>query len=66
MVACRFVAILMSSILKAKGVPVRIRSGFAGYFDVARNNMENIENNWEQLLIFWQNPEFRLVRGGLI
>jgi hypothetical protein len=192
-VTCRFVAILMSSILKAKGIPVRICSGFAGYFDGGKDNkvwdhwvneywngerwilidvdgsfsmdksvlnpydlpyeqsfifghqawlnlrkknddpikyqnaggyhgllpaawalvhdfhavmghpitylqtakivtlalgepwgnqeinedkakeidklayaMGNIENNWEQLLIFWQNPEFRLVRGGLI
>ena len=30
---CRYVAIMMASILKAKGIPVRVRSGFAPYFD---------------------------------
>lgn len=29
---CRFVAILMASILKSKGIPSRVRSGFAPYF----------------------------------
>ena len=31
-VTCRYVAVLMSSILKAKGIPTRVRSGFANYF----------------------------------
>lgn len=31
-VTCRFVAILTASILKAKGIPCRARSGFAPYF----------------------------------
>lgn len=31
-VTCRFVAVLMASILKAKGIPARVRSGFAPYF----------------------------------
>lgn len=31
-VTCRFVAILMASILKSKGIPCRVRSGFATYF----------------------------------
>lgn len=30
---CRFVAILMAAILKSKGVPTRVRSGNAPYFD---------------------------------
>lgn len=29
---CRFVSILMASILKSKGIPARVRSGFAPYF----------------------------------
>jgi hypothetical protein len=33
-VACRFVAILMASILKSKNIPCRVRSGFAPYFRV--------------------------------
>lgn len=32
-VTCRFVAILMASILKSKGIPCRVRSGFAPYFN---------------------------------
>lgn len=31
-VTCRFVSILMASILKSKGIPCRVRSGFAPYF----------------------------------
>lgn len=29
---CRYVALLMASILKVKGIPTRVRSGFASYF----------------------------------
>lgn len=32
-VTCRFVGVLVNSILKSKKIPVRVRSGFAGYFD---------------------------------
>lgn len=32
-VTCRFVSILMASILKSKGIPTRVRSGFAPYFE---------------------------------
>lgn len=31
---CRFVAIMMASILKSKGIPCRVRSGNAPYFDM--------------------------------
>ena len=31
-ITCRYVAILIASILKAKGIPCRVRSGFASYF----------------------------------
>jgi hypothetical protein len=30
---CRGVSILMAAILKSKGIPSRVRSGFAGYFE---------------------------------
>ncbi len=30
---CRYVSILMASILKAKKIPARVRAGFAGYFE---------------------------------
>lgn len=32
-VTCRYVAVLMASILKSKGIPCRVRSGFAPYFN---------------------------------
>ena len=32
-VTCRFVSILIASILKSKGIPTRVRSGFAPYFE---------------------------------
>ncbi len=32
-VTCRYVSVLMSSILKAKGIPCRSRAGFAPYFN---------------------------------
>jgi hypothetical protein len=32
---CRCVSILMASLFKAKGIPSRVRSGFAGYFEGA-------------------------------
>lgn len=31
-VTCRYIAVLMASILKSKGIPCRVRSGFAPYF----------------------------------
>lgn len=31
---CRFVSVMMASILKSKGVPCRVRSGNASYFDM--------------------------------
>jgi hypothetical protein len=31
---CRFTSVLMASILKAKGIPCRVRSGYAPYFGV--------------------------------
>ena len=33
-VTCRFVAILIASILKSKGIPARVRAGNASYFDM--------------------------------
>ena len=39
-VTCRFVAILMASILKSKGIPCRVRSGFAPYFS------EHSDDHW--------------------
>ena len=33
-ITCRYVAILMASVLKSKGVPARVRSGNAAYFEM--------------------------------
>ena len=33
-VTCRYVAVLMACILKSKGIPTRVRSGNAAYFDM--------------------------------
>jgi len=48
-VTCRFVAILMASILKSKGVPCRVRSGFAPYF---------FEGSWDHWINqYWDNKK---------
>ena len=40
-VTCRFVAILMASILKSRGIPARVRVGYAPYI-----HAESIEDHW--------------------
>jgi hypothetical protein len=41
---CRYISILMASILKAKGIPARVRSGFAGYF-------EGVNASWDHWIM---------------
>ncbi len=38
-ITCRYVSVLLASILKAKGIPARCRSGYANYFLSERNNI---------------------------
>lgn len=38
-ITCRYVSILLASILKAKGIPARCRSGYANYFLSKRENI---------------------------
>ena len=46
---CRYVSILMASILKAKGVPARVRSGFASYFEGAKSAWDHwITQYWDK------------------
>ncbi len=52
---CRFAAILMASILKSKGIPARVRSGFAGYWDGA----EVSSDHW--ITQYWNKKEKRWV-----
>lgn len=53
-VTCRYVSVLMSAILKAKGIPCRSRAGFAPYFD------DNISgDHW--INQYWNDKENRWV-----
>lgn len=38
-ITCRYVSVLLASILKAKGIPARCRSGYANYFLKERGNI---------------------------
>lgn len=65
---CRYVSILFASILKSKGIPARVRSGFANYFEgqsVAWDHWINQywsskENRWITVDIdaSWHNTGF--------
>jgi len=52
---CRNVAILMASILKAKGTPARVRSGFAAYFEGTKDAWDHWVNQ------YWNESENRWV-----
>jgi len=53
-VTCRYVSVLMSAILKAKGIPCRSRAGFAPYID------EN--ESWDHWINqYWNNKENRWI-----
>jgi hypothetical protein len=48
-VTCRYVAILMASILKAKGKPCRVRSGFAPYLSGGNESWDHwINQCWDE------------------
>lgn len=38
-ITCRYISVLLASILKAKGIPARVRSGYANYFLPKRENI---------------------------
>lgn len=54
-VTCRYVSVLMTAILKAKGVPARSRSGFATYFDDSFSYDHWINQYWDEDLECWVN-----------
>ncbi|MBU0976265.1 MAG: transglutaminase domain-containing protein [Patescibacteria group bacterium] len=54
--SCRNVAILTASILKSKGIPARVRSGFAGY--VALSKERNVDHWINQ---YWDKKKGRWV-----
>jgi hypothetical protein len=43
---CRYVAILMATILKSKGIPARVRSGHGGYFGMPTSDDHWITQYW--------------------
>lgn len=47
-VTCRYVSVLMSAILKAKGIPCRSRSGFAPYFQEGVSMDHWINQYWDK------------------
>lgn len=51
---CRFVSILTASILKSKGIPARVRSGFAPYFDDDQS-----DDHW--IVQYWNDAESRWI-----
>lgn len=53
---CRFVSIFMASILKSKGIPARVRSGFAAYFEGWESNA------WDHWITeYWKESEKRWI-----
>lgn len=51
-VTCRYNAILMASILKSKGIPCRVRAGFAPYFSEISGD-HWINQYWNETLHAW-------------
>ena len=52
-VTCRYVSVLMSAILKAKGIPCRSRSGFAPYFKDGFSLDHWINQYWDFRQLKW-------------
>lgn len=52
---CRYITILMASILKSKGIPARVRSGFAGYWPFSKISSDHWINQ------YWNKDEERWV-----
>jgi len=55
---CRYVAILMASILKSKGIPARVRAGNAAYFDMGKLGKVSADHWINQ---YWNKKEKRWV-----
>ncbi len=55
---CRFVAIVMASILKSKGIPARVRSGNAPYFDLGELGNVSTDHWINQ---YWSRQEDRWI-----
>ena len=55
---CRFVSILMASVLKSKGIPCRVRSGNAPYFDMGSLGKLSADHWINQ---YWSHKEKRWI-----
>jgi len=55
---CRFVAIMIASILKSKGIPARVRSGNAPYFDMGELGNVSTDHWINQ---YWSEQENRWI-----
>ncbi len=56
---CRFTSILMASLLKTKGIPARVRSGFAPYFNPNGPHKGKSDDHW--ITQYWHKTELRWV-----
>lgn len=56
---CRFTSILMASLLKIKGIPARVRAGFAPYFNVDGVPGGKSDDHW--INQYWNEQESRWV-----
>lgn len=54
-VTCRYVALLMATLLKSQGIPARVRSGFAGYWEGSVVS----DDHW--ITEYWNQEEGRWV-----
>lgn len=50
---CRYDSILVASILKSKGIPTRVRSGFAPYFIINKSTDHWINQYWDDVENRW-------------
>lgn len=50
---CRYVCILMAAILKSKGIPARVRSGNAPYFEEGQSDDHWINQYWDDKQARW-------------
>ena len=57
-VTCRFVAILIASILKSKGIPCRVRSGNAPYFNMGKVGKVSADHWINQ---YWDSKQKRWI-----
>lgn len=57
-VTCRYVTLLVASIFKSKGIPARVRSGNASYFDMGELGSISADHWINQ---YWKEPENRWV-----